>query len=78
MAIKTASRTQYDIEGIIKEINQPNVKAVVYFFSTEFERYKPQDALKQAFPGAVCIGSSMVGGYSNFGAMEKGVCAMSL
>jgi hypothetical protein len=50
---------------------------VVYFFSIEFERYEPQNALKRAFPSAVCIGSSMIGGYSNQGALEKGVCAMS-
>jgi hypothetical protein len=77
MAIKTASRQHYDIEGIIKEIDQPNLKAVVYFFSIEFERYEPQEAFKQAFPDAVCIGSSMIGGYSNQGALEKGICAMS-
>ncbi|MDR2865514.1 MAG: methyl-accepting chemotaxis protein [Spirochaetaceae bacterium] len=78
MAIKVASRTTPDIEGIIKEIDQSMIKVIIYFFSVEFERCEPQRALKKAFPAAVCIGSSMIGGWATKGAMEKGICAMSL
>jgi hypothetical protein len=78
MAIKIASRTTLDIEGIIKEIKQDSVKVIIYFFSVEFEKHEPQRALKRAFPRAVCIGASMIGGWAAGGAMEKGICAMSL
>jgi hypothetical protein len=77
MAIKTASRSSFDIEGIINEIRQDTVKVIIYFFSVEFERHEPQKAFKKAFPQAACIGSSMIGGWSPGGAMEKGICAMS-
>jgi hypothetical protein len=78
MAVKVASRETLDIEGIVKEINQDNIKAVIYFFSVDFEKYEPQRALKKAFPQAVCIGASMIGGWSTRGALEKGITAMSL
>jgi hypothetical protein len=78
MAIKVASREKWDIEGIISEIRQPNIKAVIYFFSPSFEQYQPQKALKQAFPGAACIGSSMIGGWSTQQALETGITVMSL
>ena len=78
MAIKVASKVNWDIEGLIDEIQQPNVKAVVYFFSASFEKYEPQKALKDAFPQAVCIGSSMIGGWSTQRALETGITVMSL
>jgi prefoldin subunit 5 len=78
MAIKTASRQNGDIEGIIAEINQEAVKVVIYFFSMEFEKNEVQKALKRAFPQAACIGSSMIGGWSTKGAVERGITAMSL
>jgi hypothetical protein len=78
MAIKTASRQSGDIQGIIREINQDSVRAVIYFFSMEFEKNEFHRALKQAFPGAACIGASMIGGWSDKGAVERGITAMSL
>jgi len=78
MAIKTASQQDYDVEKIIKEVNQDDVKAVFYFFSPDFEKYEPQKALQSAFPNAVCIGSSMIGGWSTNGALENGLTVMSL
>ena len=78
MAIKVASRENWDIEGLISEIRQPNVKVVVYFFSDTFKKYEPQKALKQAFPQASCIGSSMIGGWSTQRALENGITAMTL
>jgi hypothetical protein len=63
---------------VVKEIDQPNVKAVIYFFSVEFERFEVHKAFKQAFPRAVCIGASMIGGWCTAGAVERGVVAMSL
>jgi hypothetical protein len=77
MAIKVASRTTFDIDNIIKEIDQNGIKVIVYFFSVEFERHEPHRALKRAFPNAICIGSSMIGGWATGGALEKGICAMS-
>ena len=78
MEIKVASRTDWDIQGLISEVQQPQVKAVIYFFSIEFDKYEPQKALKQAFPQAVCIGSSMRGGWSTQRALEKGITVMTL
>ncbi|MDR0708334.1 MAG: methyl-accepting chemotaxis protein [Treponema sp.] len=78
MAIKVASRNSFDIEGIVKEIDQPDIKVVIYFFSVEFEKNEPQKALKKAFPHAICIGASMIGGWSTQRAIEKGIVAMSL
>jgi signal transduction histidine kinase/HPt (histidine-containing phosphotransfer) domain-containing protein/DNA-binding NarL/FixJ family response regulator len=78
MAIKAASQQNYDIEKIINEIAQPNVKAVFYFFSPDFEKYEPQKVFAKTFPSAVCVGSSMIGGWSSAGALESGIIAMSL
>ena len=78
MAIKVTSREKWDIDGIISEIQQPNIKAIIYFFSPEFEKNEPQISLKKAFPGAACIGSSMIGGWSTQKALEKGITVMSL
>jgi hypothetical protein len=78
MPIKTASTGPFDIDGIIKAIDQPNVKAVIYFFSVELESLQPQRKFKQAFPRASCIGASMLGGWCPAGPVDKGIVAMSL
>jgi hypothetical protein len=78
MAIKVASRKTLDIDGIVKEIEQSDIKVIVYFFSVEFEKNEPQKALKKAFPGAVCIGASMIGGWSTKEPLETGITVMSL
>lgn len=78
MSIKVAIRRSWDIEGLIKEIDQPHVKAVIYFFSVALERFEPHKVLKKAFPCAACIGASMIGGWCTTGASEKGIVAMSL
>ncbi|MDR1301722.1 MAG: FIST C-terminal domain-containing protein [Treponema sp.] len=78
MSIKVAARRNWDIDGLITGIDQPNIKAVIYFFSVELERFEPRKALKRAFPRAACIGASMIGGWCTTGASEKGVIAMSL
>ncbi|MDR1867091.1 MAG: FIST C-terminal domain-containing protein [Treponema sp.] len=76
--IQVAARQNYDINGLIKEIAQPNVKVVIFFFSVEYERFEPHKAIKQAFPQATCIASSMIGGWAPAMAVEKGIIAMSL
>jgi hypothetical protein len=78
MAVKVASRKTLDIEGIVKEIDQADIKVIVYFFSIGFEKNGPHIALKKAFPQAVCIGASMIGGWSSQGALETGITVMSL
>ncbi|MDR1100314.1 MAG: methyl-accepting chemotaxis protein, partial [Treponema sp.] len=78
MAVKVASRKTLDIEGIVQEIDQSDIRVIVCFFSVEFEKNEPQRALKRAFPQAVCIGASMIGGWSNAGALETGITVMSL
>ena len=78
MSIKTVVYRSFDRDALVKGIEQPNIKAVIYFFSVEFERFDVHKAFKQAFPHAACIGASMIGGWCNAGAVEKGVIAMSL
>jgi hypothetical protein len=78
MAVKVASRKTLDIEGIAQEINQNDIKVIVCFFSVEFEKDEPTRALKRAFPQAVCVGASMIGGWSSAAALETGITVMSL
>ncbi|MDR2446089.1 MAG: FIST C-terminal domain-containing protein [Treponema sp.] len=78
MSIKTAVCRSFDMDILVKGIDQPNVKVVIYFFSIEFERFEVHKAFKRAFPHAACIGASMIGGWCTAGATEKGVIAMSL
>ncbi|MDR2518032.1 MAG: FIST C-terminal domain-containing protein [Spirochaetaceae bacterium] len=77
MGIKVSASPSGDLKKLIQEIDQPRIKAVVYFFSIEFERFEPHKALKRAFPQAACIGMSMSGGWCTAGAVEKGLVAMS-
>ncbi|MDR0289721.1 MAG: FIST C-terminal domain-containing protein [Treponema sp.] len=77
MAIKVTSFQDWNIERMINEIGQPDIKAVLYFFSPSFEQYEPQKAISNAFPEATCIGASMIGGWSSAGAVESGITAMS-
>ena len=78
MAIKTACSSEYKIKEIIEEIKQEDVKVILFFFSPSYEENEPQKAFASAFPDAACIGSSMIGGWSNHGSLENGIIAMSL
>jgi len=78
VAIKSCSLKNFDIEKIKIMIDQPNVKAIIYFFSVGLEKLEPQKAIKKAFPQAACIGASMIGGWAREGAIETGIVAMSL
>jgi hypothetical protein len=76
--IKVGGRQSYDMDGLIKEIEQPRIKVVFCFFSVEYERFEPHKALKRAFPQAVCVVASVLGGWCTTGAVKKGVVALSL
>src|SRR5215471_1335520 len=78
MAVKATSLQNWDIDKIIREIEQPDIKAVIYFFSLSFEEYNPQKAISAAFPNAACIGASMHGGWCSNGVIETGITVMSL
>ena len=78
MSIKVGSRQNYDMDGLLKEIEQPGLKVLIYYFSMEYERFEPHKAVKRAFPHALCVGSSTQGGWSSNGMVEKGLLAMSL
>jgi len=78
MSIKVASRSTADIDGIIREIEQPEIRTVIYFFSVDMETKNIHLRMKDAFPHAACIGASMIGGWSSGGAVENGIVAMSL
>jgi len=77
MAIRVVSLRDWDIAGIVEGIRQPNMRAVVYFFSQAFEEHEPHKAIANAFPSASCIGASMLGGWSSSGAVGHGIVAMS-
>ena len=78
MAVKVTSSKTWDIDKIVREIDQPEIKVVIYFFSLSFEKYNPQKALSAVFPKAECIGASMYGGWSTSGAINDGITVMSL
>ncbi|MCL2721196.1 MAG: ATP-binding protein [Treponema sp.] len=78
MAVKVTSLKEWDIKRIIDGIGQPNVKAVIYFFSLSLEKHQIHKELTETFPGAVCIGASMHGGWSSNGAVKTGITIMSL
>jgi len=78
MAVKVTSLQDWDIQKITEGVGQPKIKAVVYFFSPSFEEKKIQREIADAFPGAVCVGASMYGGWSSGGAVRNGVTVMSL
>ena len=78
MAVKVTSLHEWDIEKVFIGVWQPDVKAVIFFFSPSFEIYEPHLAIKEAFPDAVCVGASMYGGWSSGGAVETGIVIMSL
>jgi hypothetical protein len=66
------------MDGLLKDIEQPGLKVLIYFFSMEYERFEPHKAVKRAFPQALCVGTSMLGGWSSNGIVGKGLLAMSL
>ncbi|MCL2210596.1 MAG: ATP-binding protein [Treponema sp.] len=78
MAVKVTSLQDWDIQKIIDGIGQPNIRAVIYFFSPSFEDKKIHKAIASAFSGAVCAGASMHGGWSSSGALRNGITIMSL
>jgi len=78
MAVKVTSLQDWDIEKVIIGVWQPNIKAIIYFFSLSLEKQEIHKALVNAFPGALCVGASMWGGWSSDGAVKNGVSIMSL
>jgi signal transduction histidine kinase/DNA-binding response OmpR family regulator len=78
MAVKVSSLQNWDLKKIIDEVGQPNIKAVIYFFSSSFEQFNPQKALAEAFPDAECFGASMYGGWCSKGFVETGITIMTL
>jgi signal transduction histidine kinase/CheY-like chemotaxis protein/HPt (histidine-containing phosphotransfer) domain-containing protein len=78
MAVKVFSQQEWNFDNITREIVQPDVKVVIYFFSPSFEKYEPQKAFAKTFPEAVCIGVSMYGGWSSERAILSGITVMSL
>ena len=76
MAVKVSSHDR-DINKVIHGIEQPNIKAVVYFFSPSLETENVQKIIADAFPEAACIGASMCGGWSSIRVVKTGIAAMS-
>ena len=78
MAIKSSSGGLRDIERVLVDIKQPGIKTILYFFSPESGTTALHEKIVKSFPGAHCIGASMIGGWANSGPVEKGLVAMSL
>ncbi len=78
MAIKTSSGPGSELDRILRDVGQPDTRALFYFFSSELAGSGIVEAVNGRFPGAACVGASMIGGWSNAGAIEKGVTAMTI
>jgi len=78
MAVKVTSMQKWDLQKIIDEIGQPNIKIIIFFFSPVFEKHEPHLAITNAFPKANVFGASMSGGWSSKCAIETGIAIMSL
>jgi signal transduction histidine kinase/CheY-like chemotaxis protein len=78
MSVKVTSLQEWDIEKVISGVWQPNIRVIVYFFSMSLEKQDIHKALVNAFPGAICVGASMRGGWCSDGAVDKGAAIMSL
>jgi hypothetical protein len=78
MAVLVGSSSTGDLDAVVRRIDQPNVKLVVYFISTDQKEHGVAEALSQRYPRAACIGASMIGGWSSDGPLERGITAMSL
>ena len=78
MSVKVASGSPNELPRVISEITQDDIKVVVYFLSPVMEATRLQNRFTAAFPRAVRLGASMIGGWSTAGAVEKGLVAMSL
>jgi hypothetical protein len=78
MSIKVSAGRAAELDRIVEELRQPDIRAVLYFFSPELERSGIQAAFGRAFGQARRIGASMIGGWSSAGPVETGIVAMSL
>ncbi|WP_020611008.1 FIST signal transduction protein [Sediminispirochaeta bajacaliforniensis] len=78
MSVLTAATAGEDIDPVLQAISQENVRIVLYFFSVDYKKLNIEATIHQWFPEAVCLGSSMIGGWGPNGPMEKGFTAMSL
>jgi hypothetical protein len=78
MAVLTSATTDTRIESVLDSISQNDVKIVIYFFSLDYKERNIQKTVKDRFPEAVCLGSSMIGAWGPAGPMERGFTAMSL
>ncbi len=78
MAVKVAADKNGDIEKIFSEIEQQDIKAIVYFFSVDFSQKELHKQILKRFPKVKCVGASMIGGWSPSGPLEKGITMMSL
>ena len=78
MSIRVSSKPSASAADIIGEIEQPEIRAVIYFFSPELASSGLHASLSARYPSVPCIGASMIGGWSSAGPVEKGVVALSL
>lgn len=78
MAVLVGSSSTGDMDAVISRIDQPNIKLIVYFISTDQKQRGVAETLSRRFPGVACIGASMIGGWSSDGPIERGMTAMSL
>ena len=78
MSVKVASGSQNDLQRVIAEVTQDDVKVVIYFFSPQLEASQIQSRFTSAFPKAARLGASMIGGWSTAGPVDQGLVAMTL
>jgi hypothetical protein len=78
LSIKVASGSVSETSRVLREIEQPDIKVVLYFFSAELASSNIQLEASGKFPGVPCVGASMIGGWASGGPVAKGIVAMSL
>ncbi len=78
MAVLTAATTGPNIDEVLDQIDQADVRVVLFFFSLDLKHAELHTRVHARFPNAACLGASMIGGWGPLGPMESGFTAISL
>ncbi len=78
MAIKVASSTTGDIQEVLKDINQPGIQLIIYYYSINLKSRELHKIIQEKYPHVKSMGCTMIGGWSDKGAIDNGIVALSL
>ena len=77
-AIKVASSSTGDIQEVLKNINQPDIQLIIYYYSINLKSRELHKTIQEKYPHIKSMGCTMIGGWSDKGAIDNGIVAMSL